>query len=805
VSRKKGAAIAVIIAVVAAIGGLAAYSAMPKQEEAGPEPVLTTMDRQNWSDNNEEDSSTTIAENVRPQPQQQQDNGSSIIANNTVIANNTIVINKPVYRNNTIIYQPVTINLENYRTTINQHIELDDANNNGNDNSNNKPAADKSHSITIRAKRIQSEDWSKRFTDDGVGMFTAVYDINGDIVKTGYADERGFTANGLEDKLYFVYPADCNDCGNSKNDIVFKQWEDGSKDRPRLVPADSDVTASYTLVVPEKPKQVPLIPPGETKTAAEPEITLEAHNATYIYGWVQVSVQLENKVEGYDEILLSVYAPDGTLQESFSYPEQQGFFISREAGEGNYRIVATYKYDKGTAKTEIMHPVKFVTPEFVNLSATEDNNNNGAVRVSGLLEGGLAGENITIAVNSPDGQTVKKYAMSFGTKPIFTLFIPSEEAKAIFSKTVNYTFVVTHLPTGVQGSVTLSHSNNGSETEEASAAAPVNVSNNAGRSERAYIAVQESNIYVVWQDDTSGQNEIMFAKSTDSGTTFSDPVAISKSEQGGSSLTPDIAVLGDSVYIVWVDHNSKEQSAVALRSSNDSGKTFGDTLILGGNYTGKNADPHVAIFKDDIYVLWVTGAEEESIGDLMLAHSSDGVKFEAAVVGKNATDPAMASSDSALYLAWRQQLSGNNTTEGGGTNTFASSSDGTNFETSERLHGMTIQAISASADIVYIVGTTTNGTVELARSNDSRASFDDTMDIGNGTSPHVAASGTGVYVVWERDGKILFAASSDRGETFGQAASISDESSWSKVAADDDNNVYVAWTEGSDIIAVAVQ
>ena len=135
-SRKKGAAVA-IIAVVALIGGLIAYSAMPRQEEPSPAPVLSTIDR----DSEPKNESTTIAEIEQPQ----QD--GTDIANNTVIANNTIVINMPVYRNNTIIYQPVTINLENYRITISQYAEPDD----------DDGQVDRSHGITIRAERIESE------------------------------------------------------------------------------------------------------------------------------------------------------------------------------------------------------------------------------------------------------------------------------------------------------------------------------------------------------------------------------------------------------------------------------------------------------------------------------------------------------------------------------------------------------------------------------------------------------------------------------------------------------------------------
>lgn len=780
-SRKKGAAFA-IIAIIAIIGGLAAYSSMSRQEGSGPAPVLTTIDRSDEPENE----STTIAEDTQEQPQL--DNGN-IITNNTVIANNTIVINKPVYRNNTIIYQPITINLENYRTIINQHIELKD----------DGQPADKSHSITIRAKRIQSEGWSKKFTDDRVGMFTAVYDINGNLVKTGYADEQGFTIKGLENRLYFVYPADCDDCNNSKNDIVFEQWEDGSNDRPRLVPADSDVTASYRLVVPEKSKQLPITPaPGEvppeneTETAAEPEIMLQAHNATYVYGWVQVSTQVENKVEGYDEIILNVYAPKSNLHDSFTYSEQQGFFASRKAGEGNYRIVATYEYDNGTVEAAVTHPIKFATPEFVNLSVNEDN---GTVRFNGMLKGGLAGENVTIVIRDPDGLLVGQYAASFGTKPVFTLFI-SEDAQTIFNQTGSYTFVVTHVQTGVQGNATLFHDTGQTST----AAAYVNVSDNAGKSEHSDIAVKGSNVYVVWQDDTSGQHEVLFTASKDSGETFREPIVIGVSEEGGFSLKPDTAVSDDSIYVVWADYNSEEHSAVAFRSSNDSGETFGSTIIL-GSYDGEGAHPQVTVFKDDIYVSWIAGAEEEFTGDLMLARSSDEVAFEAAVVSENAINHSMASSGSTLYLAWRHYPSGDTTEQG--TNMFASSPDGTQFKTSEALQEITIYSVAASADTAHIAGVESeseNEAVIIAGSIDG-ASFNMT-EIGNGTSPHVAASGNNVYVIWAQESGIFLATSSDGGKTFSNPESVSSNTGfWPKVA--EDESLYVAWTENSDIMVAA--
>ncbi|MEW6603992.1 MAG: sialidase family protein [Thermoproteota archaeon] len=793
-SRKKGAAVA-IIAFIAAIGGLVAFANMPRQDESSPAPVLTTIDRSDRPENE----STTIAETPAEQPQQPAIANGTVIANNTAIANNTIVINKPVYRNNTIIYQPVTINLENYKTIINNK-QLKE------EEEPDEELADTSHRITINAKRIKSEGWSSRFTDDKVGMFAAVYDINGDLIDTGYADERGFTVRELEDKLYFVFPADCADCNGSKNDIMFGQWEDGSKDRPRLVPADSEVTASYRLIVPEEPKQVPITPPpserppeepepDKTETA-EPEIALKAQNATFVYGWVQVIPRVENKAGGSDEITITVYRPDGTLHDSFSYSDQLGFFASREAGEGDYRIVATYDYGNGTTEAEITHPIKFATPEFVNLVAEEDN---GIVRLNGMLKNGIAGENVIVAVHSPSGNELKRYSLSFGTKPVFTLFIPADEVDAMFNSTGNYTFAVTHAQTGVTGNATLFHDANETET----AAAPLNVSDNPGRSINAAIAAQGNNVYVVWSDEASGQNEILFAKSNDSGDTFSEPIAIGQPDEGGFVQDPDIAVSGDNVYIVWADYDSDEESTAAFVMSNDAGETFGNKTIF-GQRVGEDPEPHVAVFGGDIYVSWTSGAEEEFTGNLMLARSSGGVDFKAAHVAEDVDGVSMVSSEGTLYLAWLHYPTGDSSEES--VNVVAKSDNGVDFEMTEDLQGIAMTSLAASGDTIYAAGFA-NETVILAKS-DNGSAFN-TTEISPGTRVSVAASDNNIYLTWEQEDEIFIATSSDGGETFGEPENISnskDISYWPDIAVGE--NVYVAWTEGdgnnSDIM-IAMQ
>ena len=802
---KKVAVIVAVIAVVVAAGGFAAaYSGgYFAPEEKGLTPVMDTVDsaqvyQEPENDNAPQDDDgggTVIAEDAQPEQRQQPQQP----ANDTIFANNTIVINKPVYHNDTVVYQPVTIYLENYRTTINQHVKVDnDVVVIKDDVPAGKPAAaDKSHNITVSAKRMQSDGWSAKFADDKVGMFVAIYDMEGKLVKTGFADENGLTAKGLENTLYFVYPADCADCNGSKDDIMFRQWEDESKDRPRLVPADSDVTASYRLVVAEKQQPQPeqpaetsppaattTAPPDETETAEAPEINLKAHNATHTYGWVQIDAPVVNKAEGHDKVSVRVYAPGGALYDSFDYSSRQGFFMDRKAGDGNYRIVAEYKYGQGTATAEILHAAKFAAPQYARLAATSDDN--GAVRLFGLLTGGLAGEKVSIEIFDPDGQPVRSYEATFGTKPVFSLFIAGENASSVFMKTGNYIFAATHLPTGAKSEAVLFYDAGETETS----ATPVNVSNSSGRSERPQIAVEGGNVYAVWQED----GEIMFASSNDSGATFGEPANLSESEEGFAT-TPDIAVLDGNAYVVWADYNSDEQAAIAFRSSSDGGSTFGDIEVL-GNYSGEGPHPQVVAAGNAVYVAWIFNASEEFTGDLMLAASSDGgATFNTTKIGENAANMAASGSGSGLHIAWQHYPSGD-TTEEERVDMLASGS-GLDLEVSEiDLQGMSIVAMSASEDgDIYVAGIA-DGDIIFAKGRSSSEGDFAAKSIARGDSPDMASSGNDIHVVWVDDGDVFLAASSDGGSTFGDPENISDNEPAShqpSIAVSED--IHVAWTD----------
>jgi hypothetical protein len=100
------------------------------------------------------------------------------------------------------------------------------------------------------------------------------------------------------------------------------------------------------------------------------------------------------------------------------------------------------------------------------------------------------------------------------------------------------------------------------------------------------VASSANNEYVVWWDNTTGNWDVFFAKSTDNGKTFGNPVNISNSPDsrslGARMATPQGS---NNVYIAWIDITKNGQKQVMFRSSTDSGSTFGNPVMANGNST----------------------------------------------------------------------------------------------------------------------------------------------------------------------------------------------------------------------------
>ena len=177
-------------------------------------------------------------------------------------------------------------------------------------------------------------------------------------------------------------------------------------------------------------------------------------------------------------------------------------------------------------------------------------------------------------------------------------------------------------------------------------------------SEFPSIASSPSALYTVWQENSTGFFDILLRKSTDGGKTFSKQVNLSNNS--GSSAFPRVAVYGNSPYVVWQD-NVTGNFEILLRKSTDGGKTFSKQVNLSNN-SGNSSDPAIFIYEKNVYLVW----DDDSPGnaDILFTKSTDGGKtFSKPVNLSNNTrgsfDPALAISKNDIFVAWDDDSPGN--------------------------------------------------------------------------------------------------------------------------------------------------
>ena len=99
------------------------------------------------------------------------------------------------------------------------------------------------------------------------------------------------------------------------------------------------------------------------------------------------------------------------------------------------------------------------------------------------------------------------------------------------------------------------------------------------------VAVSESNVFVVWADNTApasnnsnyDNQDIFFTKSADGGNSFGK--IINLSNNSGNSNIPQISAVGANVYVVWLDDFSGNQDMFFTKST-DGGNSFGKIINL---------------------------------------------------------------------------------------------------------------------------------------------------------------------------------------------------------------------------------
>lgn len=283
----------------------------------------------------------------------------------------------------------------------------------------------------------------------------------------------------------------------------------------------------------------------------------------------------------------------------------------------------------------------------------------------------------------------------------------------------------------------------------------VNLSNNPGFSEHPQLSVHGSRVYAVWADNSPGNREILFSRSTDDGTNFEAIQNLSNDDS--DSHNQEMAAYGDNVYVIWLDRNMEENSRILLRASSDGGASFGETVEI-SSIADIGSFPKVAAYGNDVYVAWnVIGSGMDE--GLYFAKSSDGGSTFRNPIKLDDTpgELQVAAYNRTVYVI----SGGLDPIEANSLHFFKSTDSGETFSDplqidagGEFVNPTNVEVAAVSEDVAYIAGQVFVGDNEeillLPISGDNATG---TVNLSKNAKisecPSIAISGDNIYVVWE--------------------------------------------------------
>lgn len=311
---------------------------------------------------------------------------------------------------------------------------------------------------------------------------------------------------------------------------------------------------------------------------------------------------------------------------------------------------------------------------------------------------------------------------------------------------------------------------------------PVNLSNTSGESRRVQIFVNGNDVYSVWTDNTPGNNEIFFAKSTDYGNSFDSPINLS--QNNGSSAFPRLVVSESNVYIVWYDY-SLGQSDIFFARSNDKGKTFNVTSFTN---SVPSYNPWIGTSSNFVYLVFNDGGRTTTVefpsGEKRLVDLSTGE--EELIIGRSEDGGESFEfinlSDSPGITSWNARI------KVSGPNVFV----------------VWNEMVNKESEIFFSVST------------DNGKTFSEPINVSNNTKESIdaglAVSENNIYLIWNQKTPdsidIFFTKSTDYGNIFSTPINLSNSLSVSAISRDlsiavSDEKLFVVWytdsKENSDV------
>ena len=165
------------------------------------------------------------------------------------------------------------------------------------------------------------------------------------------------------------------------------------------------------------------------------------------------------------------------------------------------------------------------------------------------------------------------------------------------------------------------------------------------------LSVSGDNVYSVWND---GNDNVLFIPSSNKGVTHDplDLLILSSAPSTAKSASPHTAASGSDVYVTWQEKISGNDE-ILFRASSNSGVTFG-SIITVGTTESTGPQPQVASFGSNVYVVWsgksgflnaISFVSNDNNGN-----SADWSSAQDLAAGGNAKNPQVKASGNDVYV-----------------------------------------------------------------------------------------------------------------------------------------------------------
>lgn len=344
---------------------------------------------------------------------------------------------------------------------------------------------------------------------------------------------------------------------------------------------------------------------------------------------------------------------------------------------------------------------------------------------------------------------------------------------------------------------------------------PRNLSQSAGISFHPDVAAAgDGEVCIVWYDDTSGNDEILFRGSIDGGQTWSSAVNIS--DNGGISYSPVIGMGPDGRrHAAWSDTSINNKEVFYSRST-DGGATWRPFVDMTHN-SGRSEESEIAVGSDGtVYLVWADMTPGNF--DIFFVRSVDGGVTWSAIknISHNSAGsswPCIAVNGSGhINVAWNDYTTGvrrvffSRSVDNGQT-----WSQAVNVYNHDDQSGYPSIAVNGQGDILLACTFSQHNERSLyfSRSSDNGGTWSQPVSIAPQSQdpvfPRLAVDGAdNINMVWwdQTQGArgVYFSRSLDNGVTWSEAMEINNfnvEFPFPRIAVDETGKVYVVWVAAS--------